>query len=496
MTENQSMAAPPPGWARAATPFAAFAAGWTIMTLQLLGGRLMAPAFGQTIHQWGALIGETLAFMTLGYWAGGRWGTGLNPGARLPELLAAGALWAGLTPWIGRPLSLEAEALLGALAGALAAASVLLGPPAFALAAVSPLCVAHLARHGPVATASGLVSALGALGSIGGTFFGAFLAIPLLGLTGGYASAALLATAAALAAGLPRRTALLVLLPLIPAAIAQRELAARFVELRETPYNTFLVSDTSIALVLSLNTPSVIQSLRRHDGRPTGYYWDVLATAPALAQGTSALFLGVAGGTAVEATQRAWPGLRAEGVEIDPAVTEIARRRFALTIPVATADARRFIEAPGDAFDVIVVDLYATGQIPAHVATREFYAAVARRLAPGGVMALNVYGAGEPEAILAPLATTIAAVFPGLLASDAGGGNTILLAWNDPMPLATAQALLAAAPAGARPAAERMLAGLAEPAPAWRGARILTDNRSDLDLRAARALNAGRRPSD
>lgn len=480
----------------APTVFAAFAAGWTVMTLQLLGGRLMAPAFGQTIHQWGALIGATLAFMTLGYWIGGRWGTGANPGARLPLLLGAGALWAGLTPWLGRPLSIGAEALFGPLAGALAAASVLLGPPALALAAVSPLCVAHLARHGPVATASGLVSALGALGSIGGTFFGAFFAIPLLGLTGGYASAAVLAAAAALAAGLPRRSALLVLLPLIPAALAQRDLAARFVELRETPYNTILVSDTGTALVLALNTPSVFQSLRRHDGRPTGYYWDVLAATPALADGTSALFLGVAGGTAVEATQRAWPGLRAEGVEIDPAVTEVARRRFGLNISVATADARRFVDAPGAAFDIIVVDLYATGQIPAHVATREFYAAVARRLAPGGVMALNVYGAGDPEAILAPLAATIGAVFPGLLASDAGGGNTILLAWNTPMPLADAQARLIAAPEAARAAAERMLVGLAEPSPAWRTAPILTDNRSDLDLRAARALNAARAPID
>ena len=39
---------------------AAFAAGWVVMSLQLLGGRLMAPSFGQTIHQWGALIGATL----------------------------------------------------------------------------------------------------------------------------------------------------------------------------------------------------------------------------------------------------------------------------------------------------------------------------------------------------------------------------------------------------------------------------------------------------
>ena len=54
-----------------AAGLAAFAAGWVVMSLQLLGGRLMAPSFGQTIHQWGALIGATMAAMTLGYWLAG-----------------------------------------------------------------------------------------------------------------------------------------------------------------------------------------------------------------------------------------------------------------------------------------------------------------------------------------------------------------------------------------------------------------------------------------
>lgn len=467
---------------RAAAGLAAFAAGWVVMTLQLLGGRLMAPAFGQTIHQWGALIGATLAAMALGYWMAARWGA-----RALPALLGIGALWAGLTPWLGRAVCAAAEAWLGPLGGVLAAAVVLLGVPGFALASVSPLCVALLAQRGSVAGASGMVSALGALGSIGGTFFGAFLAIPWLGLAGGYASAAVLAAGAALAVGLAWRRAVLALLPLVPAAMAQRELAAAFVELRETPYNTVMVSEVPGALMLALNSPNVVQSLRRHDGRETGLYWDVLAAVPALSGGRSALFLGVAGGTAVEATLKAWPELRAVGVEIDPAVIEVARRRFGLTIPMVAADARRFVEAPGERFDVVVVDLYATGQIPAHVATREFYAAVARRLAPGGVVALNVYGAGDPPAILGPVTATLRAVFPSVLAVEAGEGNTILLAWDGAMDLATARSRLALVSEPAQAAAQRMLAGLGV-AP-WEG-EVLTDDRSDLELRAARALAA------
>ena len=473
----------------AATWLAALSAGWVVMALQLMGGRLLAPVFGQTIHQWGALIGATLACMTAGYWAGGRWGSGRAQ--YLPVLLALGALWAAGTPWLGRDAAALAEDLAGPLGGALLAALVLLGPPSFALAAVSPLCVARLATRGDAASASGTVSALGAIGSIGGTFFGAFLAVPWLGLAGGYACAAAIATLAAILVGLAPRHALLALLPLLPAWAAQRDFAAGFVELHETPYNTILVADTGEALVLSVNSPEIVQSLHRHDGAPTGAYWDALALAPALAEAPGAaprvLFLGVAGGAAVTAAARIWPAMRAQGVEIDPGITDVARRRFGLAIPVATADARRFVAAPGDAYDAILIDLYATGQVPVHVATREFFAAVAARLAPGGVVAMNVYGAGQPTLVTAPLAATLGAVFPTVLAADLGDGNTMLLAWAGAVTLAEARARLAAYPGTAA-----LAAALAAPDPAWRAAPVLTDNRSDLELRAARALSIAR----
>jgi SAM-dependent methyltransferase len=478
----------------AAARLAALAAGWTVMTLQLLGGRLMAPAFGQTIHQWGALIGVTLAFMTLGYWAGGQWGRRPRAGRLLPVLLGLSAGWAALTPWLGRAASLQAEALLGPLGGALAAACVLLGPPAFALAAVSPLCVALLARRFPAGPAAGAVSALGAMGSIGGTFFGAFLAVPYLGLVGGYASAAVAAGLAALATGMPWRAGAALAVLLVPGVLADRAARAGFIEVRETPYNTIYVFATPGATVLSTNATHVVQTLRRHDGGPTGQYWDWLGAVPALAETAgSALFLGVAGGAAVEAGLRGFPGLRAEGVEIDPGIIEVARRHFGLAIPVAAADARRFLAEGTAKFDVIVIDLYATGQIPAHVATREFYAEVARRLAPGGVVALNVFGAGAPELVLPPIAATLGDVFATVLAADAGDGNTILLAWAEAVDLATARARLAAAPAGAQPAAGELAAALAVPDAGWAGAGVLSDDRSDLDLRAARALGALRR---
>ncbi|PHK94439.1 hypothetical protein CR162_13170 [Pseudoroseomonas rhizosphaerae] len=492
-------AAPAPGARRErlATGFAAFAAGWSVMALEMLDGRLMAPAFGQTIHQWGAIIGTALTFMAAGYALGGRLGARPGGARALPLLLGAAALLASLTPWIGRAIATTAEAALGPLAGAVGASMLLIGPPAFLLAAASPLCVARLAPLSGASRASGLVSACQAAGSIGGTFFAAFVAIPYLGLTGGYALAALVAAAAALATGLRPLHALLALAPLLPGAWAERERMRPFAAYVETPYNTVMVWRDRHATMLMLNTTRVAQSVLRHDGGETGSYWELLAAVPALArpglvEGGSALFLGVAGGAAITATQRAWPALRPFGVEIDPGVTALARAHFALDIPVAHDDARRFVAKDGGRHAVIVVDLYATGQIPAHVATVEFFRALASRLAPGGVVAMNVFGAGDPDSIAGPLAASLREAFPAVLAARSASGNTLLLAWNEPMDVAAAEARLRAAPEGARSAARRLAPTLEDGARLAAGHGPLTDERSDMEIRAARALALGR----
>ena len=158
-------------------------------------------------------------------------------------LLGTAACAAALTPWMGRTLAGAFEASLGPLAGAVATSGALIGPPAFMLAAVSPLCVTRLAAFVAPARASGTISALAALGSIGGTFFAAFYAIPAMGLTAGYASAALLAAAAAVATGLTLPRAALAVAPLIIGAMAEQAHASRYVEYFETPYNTVMVWD-------------------------------------------------------------------------------------------------------------------------------------------------------------------------------------------------------------------------------------------------------------
>jgi spermidine synthase len=107
----------------------------------------------------------------------------------------------------------------------------------------------------------------------------------------------------------------------------------------------------------------------------------------------TALFLGLGTGYTAQAAAID-PTLRVQAVELLPEVVE-ASQLFALKpgapkaawpVPIATADARRFVQAKGPAYDVIVADLFHPARSgAAYLYTREHFRAVTSRLADGGV---------------------------------------------------------------------------------------------------------------
>jgi len=49
-----------------------FVSGAVVMSLELLGSRLLAPVFGNSIFVWGSLIGVALSALSVGYYLGGK----------------------------------------------------------------------------------------------------------------------------------------------------------------------------------------------------------------------------------------------------------------------------------------------------------------------------------------------------------------------------------------------------------------------------------------
>ncbi|MGB1030929.1 MAG: fused MFS/spermidine synthase, partial [Pseudoalteromonas marina] len=52
--------------------FLAFSSGFSIMGIELLGGRILAPFFGSSVHIWGSIITVFMLSLSLGYLAGGK----------------------------------------------------------------------------------------------------------------------------------------------------------------------------------------------------------------------------------------------------------------------------------------------------------------------------------------------------------------------------------------------------------------------------------------
>ena len=51
----------------------AFTSGFSIMGVELLGGRILAPYFGSSVHIWGSIITVFMLSLSLGYLIGGKW---------------------------------------------------------------------------------------------------------------------------------------------------------------------------------------------------------------------------------------------------------------------------------------------------------------------------------------------------------------------------------------------------------------------------------------
>jgi spermidine synthase len=170
-----------------------------------------------------------------------------------------------------------------------------------------------------------------------------------------------------------------------------------------------------------------------------------------------AVHLGAAGCALARAMDAARPGSRQIAVEIDAALAEHARAWFDLPrsprLRIRVADARVAVEGVRPASqDVVVRDAFRDHDVPAHLRTVEFTAAVSRALAPGGIYLANC--ADAPPLILARReAATVAQVFahtavitePAILRGRRHG-NVVLVGSPTPLPLARLARTLLALP--------------------------------------------------
>jgi SAM-dependent methyltransferase len=194
------------------------------------------------------------------------------------------------------------------------------------------------------------------------------------------------------------------------------------------------------------------------------------------------LIIGNAGGTVARAYGELYPDVEIDGVEIDPGVSEAARRYMGLEdnprLNVITDDGRPYLQLSDETYDVIVVDAYHQPYIPFYLATREFFAAVREHLRPGGVVALNVASVPGDERLSEAIGSTLLAEFPQAWRWRPLRFNELMLGFDTEISSEELSERVEAAPAAVAPLVPIFQSGLR---PVASVERPLTDDRAPVE---------------
>jgi predicted membrane-bound spermidine synthase len=474
--------------------FSAFLAGAIAMSLEIAAARLLAPYLGSSLQVWGALISVILGAMALGYAIGGRIADRSPGDGPLFGAILASGLCQGVALFVAHPL-LRQLAHWPDVAATLGGIAALFALPTLLLAAVGP-CVIRLQARERIGTTAGAVNALGAVGSIAGVLLTSFVLLPQAGTRAtlqGLAAVSLVVGAIGL---FPRRGSAGGLAALLLFAAPDREWPARTLWTGESIYHVVQVVEFGKlrGLVLDEET-SLHTAIDATGGRSSGY-WDDFAVGPLLSSGHRALVLGMGGGASIRALRAADPHALIDAVEIDPVVVRVAAEQFGVEpgplLRIHLGDARRFLSASTDAYDVIQSDLFRGGpDIPCHLATVEFFELARRHLQPGGVLMVNVFDLAPAHPLLSSVAATLASAFGSVFVRSRNEMNHLLLAFAEPRSLSDVRAALDAAPSAVSDVATEVSANL-RPAPRGPEAIVLTDDRAPVEELTGRMMRAAR----
>jgi len=429
-----------------------FLAAGTVLMLEILAVRLLAPYVGLTLETTTAIIGAALAGIAAGAAIGGQLADRTNTRRLIVILLIGGGLLALLIVPIVHWLGPGARG--GGELAALGITFVTLVPAAATLSAVSP-AVAHLQLHDLRAsgTVVGRLSAWGTAGALLGTFGTGFVLVPLMPV-----STAVLAIGGVLVvvgvgigassdffslAGAAGIVVLAVLLGGWASGIpspCKAETKYHCVSIEPAPGNPGayeLVLDDQHHSYVDLRDPTYL-----------GYRYTrwiahaIDGTYPAK-QPLNVVFVGGGGFTLPRWLDATRPGSHALVLEVDGELVEFDEEHLGLRerpdLQIQVGDARvDMLDVPSHSADVVVGDAFGNRTVPWHLATTEWAEEVKRVLKPGGLYALNVVDL-PPLDLQKAEAKTLLGVFPHVrlvslgLSEHPAGGNAVMLASTRPV---------------------------------------------------------------
>jgi spermidine synthase len=384
-----------------------FVCGAVLLGLEIVGSRVLAPYFGNSIFVWGSLISTFLAGLAIGYYVGGFLAD------RKPRLLSMAVLilisgvlvliLPMMAPAVNRAI---AEVDFGTRLNPLLATLCLFFFPSIFMGTVSPYAIKLAASSlATIGNTAGLMYAISTAGSIVGALLTAFYLIQLIGVRSILYSL-----------GITLMT--LAMLLIIIDCAAKRRLgkqaiawgifgvvgfglpalaAINILYEKDSLYHHIIVTEDNSMRTLRFDRLRQSALDLNDPDRMVFQYTQYLHLAMVFHDNPQrALFVGLGGGSAPRRFHRDYPALLVDVAELDPEVVSVAKRYFMFResdrMKVHAVDGRIFLQKTPHRYDVIFLDAYYADAIPFHLTTREFLKEVKAKLTPTGFVVSNIIG--------------------------------------------------------------------------------------------------------
>lgn len=393
-----------------------FVSGALVMVYEIIGSRILAPFIGTSTYVWTSLIGVILGSLSLGYYLGGKTADEKpNLGILASVLFFAGAFLAATILLHNVVLATISQISLGLALKSIIAALLLFAPASILFGFVTPYAVRL--KMNAVENAGktvGRLYALSTVGSILGTFLAGFVLLPTMGSTRTlYLIAGILFALAFLVAPFALTPTKLFFLIMFPSALAFNEIYGymmfRAFELHDidTHYNRLQIYNTNDKrtnqpIRVLITDPLSTQSAMFLDSDELAlnyskYYHLLRYYKPDF---EDSLIIGGAAYSFPKEYLRTYPGKNLDVVEIDPQMTEIARKFFRLqnnpNLNIIHEDGRIFLNKNEKKYDAIFVDAFnSMYSIPFQLTTSEAVQRMNASLKDDGVVLLNMVSAVE-----------------------------------------------------------------------------------------------------
>jgi spermidine synthase len=430
--------------------FTAMITGAAIMIVEILGAKMLSPFVGASHFVWTAQIAVTLVALACGYYIGGRLADRSPKLSQLYWAILGAAVYLSITVLICRPVAFWCLDFKLAL-GSLLASAILFFIPLALLAMTGPFLIRVITSSiAGVGGNVGRLTAIGTLGSFGGTLLIGYVLVPFLpnSVTMYLTSLTLMIVCLAYFVFFRRQPAIPLVVCLAIGTIAGLTLRQqanpklqRFELLFQgnSHFGELQVLDSPLGGRFYLND-NLTQNTYDPERKQSMSHFTYMLSGLARSYTTNisdVLCIGL--GIGIVPMEFARQGARVDVVEINPAVVPVAARFFDLEpgkLQLTIDDGRHFLNRCRKQYDAVILDAFLGDSSPSHLLSREAFASVKQVLRPGGVLSINAFGKLEPgqDFFAASIEKTLKAVFASVRVHTSGDGGLFFIA-GDRSPL-------------------------------------------------------------